>query len=214
MNAEAITRTTELPEKKRNLIDATVRLILRQGYAGTTVDQICAEAGVTKGSFFHYFASKEEICGAAMDAWTGGWLDILAMGKLDKITDPLDRLFHLFDIMEAAYLYPEIGPGCVVGTVAQEAGSSNSSLSRQCAVHLDTWKEGVRELLADAKSAHTPVIDFEPDSVADFLLGIVQGTLLVAKTRPDRTIVLNNVRHCRAYMHSLFGKNASFAEAK
>ncbi len=198
---------TELPERKGKLLGAAVRLMLRQGFSGTTVDQICAEAGVTKGSFFHYFASKEEICRAAMDAWAGSWLEILAAAHFDQVADPLDRLNRLFDVMAEAYLRPEVDAGCMIGTVAQEIAGSNRSLGDPCEAHFETWTAGVRQMLADAKDAHPPRVDFDPDSVADLMLGIVQGTLLVAKTRQDRAVVLNNLRHCRTYVLGLFGRD-------
>ena len=176
----------ELPEKKRKLIDATVRLMLRQGFSATTVDQVCDEAGVTKGSFFHYFATKEQICRAAMDAWAAGWAGILSTAGFDQIADPLDRLHRLFDVMAGTYLNPERDTGCLIGTVAQEVAASNRALGDRCEQHLDAWAEGVRRMLSDAKRAHPPKIDFDPDSVAGLMLSLVQGSLLVAKTRQDR----------------------------
>jgi TetR/AcrR family transcriptional repressor of nem operon len=200
-----------LPEKKRQLLGAAVRLMLRQGFSGTTVDQICAEAGVTKGSFFHYFSSKEEICRASMAAWTGNWLDILSDARFDRIPDPVDRLDRLFDVMAETYLRAEVDAGCMVGTVAQEIAASNRNLGDLCEGHFDTWTNGVSKLLADAKAAHPPTVDFDPDSVADLMLGIVQGTLLVAKTRQERSVIHNNLRHCRTYVLGLFGRTADNA---
>jgi TetR/AcrR family transcriptional repressor of nem operon len=54
------TDTNQLPETKRKLVDAGVALMRQRGFSATTVDDICAEAGVTKGGFFHYFKSKED----------------------------------------------------------------------------------------------------------------------------------------------------------
>lgn len=194
-----------IPEKKGKLIQAAVGLMLRQGYAGTSVDEICAAAGVTKGSFFHYFSSKEDICIAAMDAWAGGWTCILEDAKFDQIPDPFDRVQKLFQIMEHAYLtQPE--PGCLVGTVAQELSLPNEKFRVACEAHLEVWKVATTKLLADAKAAHPPKTDFDPEEVAWWLCSYVQGTLLIAKTRPDRAIVTSNIRHCRAYVNGLFGK--------
>jgi TetR/AcrR family transcriptional repressor of nem operon len=200
--------SSEMPERKRRLVGAALRLMLRQGYSATTVDQICAEASVTKGSFFHYFENKEAACRAAMVAWAGSWQDIVSAAHFDRIPDPLDRLDRLFDVMAEAYLRPEVDAGCMIGTVAQEMAASNRGLGAPCEAHFATWSAGVRRLLADAKAAHPPTTDFDPDSVADLMLGIVQGTLLVAKTRQDRAVVLNNLRHCRAYVLGLFGSTA------
>lgn len=186
--------------------------MLRQGYSATTVDQICASAEVTKGSFFHYFESKEAICLTAMEAWSGAWQRILVEANLDAIADPLERLDRLFETMANTYLYVGPDPGCLVGTVAQESSLANASMKEVCDEHLQVWRRGTARLLADARSAHSPVIDFDPDEVADFMLAIVQGSLLVAKTRPDRAFIAANLRHCKAYVESLFGLRRSEGE--
>ncbi|WP_084215387.1 helix-turn-helix domain-containing protein [Sphingomonas sp. Ant20] len=51
------------------LLDAAVTLIRRNGFAATSVDQLCAAAGVTKGAFFHHFVSKEALGVAAAGHW-------------------------------------------------------------------------------------------------------------------------------------------------
>src|SRR6516165_5036329 len=61
--AEAQTRT----ETRARLLDAARDVIRANGYAGSTVDDICTAAGVSKGSFFHYFDSKEELGIAALE---------------------------------------------------------------------------------------------------------------------------------------------------
>ena len=50
---------------RRKLLDSALRLIRAQGYSATSVDDLCAAAGVTKGAFFHHFKSKEELGVAA-----------------------------------------------------------------------------------------------------------------------------------------------------
>ncbi len=194
-----------IPEKKQRLIDATVGLLLHLGYASTTVDKITEAAAVTKGSFFYYFKSKEEICTAAMGAWMCGWQAIVAAGEFDKIEDPLDRLRHLFTVMEGAYMDPELEPGCVVGNVAQELSASNESMRAECQSIFDKWLEHVTRLIADAREAHPPRIDFEPKSLAHLLITMVQGSMLVAKTQKERSLIATNVAHCRQYVDMLFG---------
>src|ERR671911_434050 len=45
---------------RARLLSAGRQLMLARGFTGTSVDQICAEAGLTKGSFFHHFGTKDE----------------------------------------------------------------------------------------------------------------------------------------------------------
>lgn len=200
--------TAPVPEKKRKLIEATIGRMLTQGFAATSVDEICADAGVTKGSFFYYFTSKEDICRAAMDTWAGWWVGILQAAHFDEITDPLDRIERLFGVMEETYLNPNAGAGCLIGTVAQEVASSNRALGDCCEEHLNGWAEIVRQMLADAKTTHPPRTDFDPATLAGLMLSLAQGSLLIAKTRQDRQIIRENLQHCRAYIAMLFGTKA------
>jgi TetR/AcrR family transcriptional repressor of nem operon len=56
-------------ESKTKLLDAALHVIRAKGYAATTIDDICHKAGVTKGSFFHHFKSKDELALAAASHW-------------------------------------------------------------------------------------------------------------------------------------------------
>lgn len=200
-----MTTIEKTSEKLGKLIEAAVKLVLKQGYSATTVDQICSEAGVTKGSFFHYFSSKEDICFAAMDAWSGHWRAILAEANFDELEDPLDRVHRLLDTMQAAYLNCPGGVGCVVGTVAQELSSPSDKFRHACRAHFQEWVTFAAGLLRDAKAAHTPKIDFDPEELAWWLHTFVQGTLLIARSKQEPEFIIANIRHCRAYIDALFG---------
>ena len=187
--------------KKQMLIGATIGLILKHGYAGTTVDLICAEAGVTKGSFFHYFDSKEAIMYAAMDAWSAGWKGIVTDANFEGISDPVERVFKLLDVMSAAYMDPRCDIGCVVGNIAQELSLSNGAMRKECERHFEMWLEVTVKLLTDAKLAQNA--SFDPDGVGRFMIAMVQGSMLVAKTMDDRIILAANVEHLRTYLNPL-----------
>ena len=91
--------TTSRPSAKSKLIDAAQLLVRRQGYAATSVDEICTSAGVSKGAFFHHFTSKEALAAAAADQWTAGaeeyiftlpdWtrIEVEGAGNLDGVAD-------------------------------------------------------------------------------------------------------------------------------
>ncbi len=63
--------TSVAPDGPRvRLLDAGVDVIRAKGLNATTVDELCATAGVTKGAFFHHFDSKETFAVAAADHWS------------------------------------------------------------------------------------------------------------------------------------------------
>ncbi len=74
---------------RERLLAGAKQLFLARGYAGTTVDAICEKAELTKGSFYHFFDSKEELALAVLD-WSlqrGG--QVLARGGPNQIADPV-----------------------------------------------------------------------------------------------------------------------------
>ena len=194
-------------DKKDRLIQAAVALMLNQGYAATSVDDICAAAGVTKGAFFHYFKSKEEACRAAMEAWGAGWQALMDEMERDTAPEPIAQLEGLFRMMPEAYLNSPVGPGCMIGTVAQEMGSVNDPLRSIFVGHFQDWVDRTAKMLAEAKQASPPVIDFDPEEMAWWLQSMVQGTLLISKSRRSEEFIRKNVAHCRRYVMSHFGRD-------
>lgn len=62
MGGSALTRTVKKPEERRwELIHAATELFSEHGYEKTSVNDIIQKIGVAKGTFYHYFKSKEEI---------------------------------------------------------------------------------------------------------------------------------------------------------
>jgi len=79
-------------ESKARLLAATIHVVRWKGYAATRVEDVCAQAGLTKGSFFHHFKSKEELALAAAAHWDEQTQKLFAGAAYHDATDPLDRL--------------------------------------------------------------------------------------------------------------------------
>ena len=84
-------QSVELPETKRKIVDAGVSHMRKQGFNATTVDDICSTAGVTKGAFFHYFKSKEDIAKATLQRFRETKAQEFQDASFRKLADPLDR---------------------------------------------------------------------------------------------------------------------------
>ena len=191
-------------ETKRKLIDATLRLMLRQGFAATTVDQICAEAKMTKGGFFHHFESKEAIGRAAVDAFAAFGTELYSAAWKEGERDPLGQLHRIFDIM-IGFNQRDEPCVCMVGMMAQEMALKNPVMREACEGHLRNWTEMVAGMLSAAKKAHPPAVDFDAEQVAWFLNSLWQGSMLIGKTRATPEMIISNIRQARLYVDGLFG---------
>src|SRR5919109_564238 len=88
-------------ETKTKLLDAGQRLMLGRGFTATSVDQICTEAGVTKGGFFHHFRSKEDFAEAALEHYWATTQRMLQAAPFSELADPLERLHGYRDLFVA-----------------------------------------------------------------------------------------------------------------
>lgn len=195
-------------ETREKLVSATVRLILHQGFAATTVDQICSEAGTTKGSFFHHFENKEAIGKAAVAWWGAFGTALYAEAWKDEGLDPLDHLHKMFDIMCGFTERENEVCTCVVGMMSQETAQSNPAIREKCEQQLDVWTENVAKMLTAAKRKHSPAVDFDPEEIAWYLNSLWQGSMLISKTRRKPEMIRRNLQLARSYVDSLFHKPA------
>lgn len=205
MKKQAAKRSRNAPETRDKLVGAAMRLILRQGFPATSVDEICTEAGVTKGSFFHHFENKDAIGLAAADAWAAFGTTLYAEAWQNEEADPLDQLHRFFDIMEGFTRHPGEPCTCVVGMLSQEMSLAHPVFRENVASHLTTWTEKVQKMLTAAKEKHPPVVDFDAERVAWFLNSLWQGSMLVAKTIQSPETIRANLQLARTWIDSLFG---------
>lgn len=190
------------PETREALLQAARTLFLRHGYTATGIDQICAEAGITKGALFHYFASKEALGQAALERWMADQMGAFGSGAYLKEPDPLKRALGMVDFaIELSKIGP---PGCLVGIFTQELAPSNEAVRATCANAFTTTRDAFEHMLAEAKAAHAPDAAFEPKSVAQHMLAVLQGSLILARAYQDSAIVAEHLTHFRAYLATLF----------
>lgn len=196
------------PATRGKLIDAGVELIRTHGFNGTTVDDICKAAGVTKGGFFHYFDSKDDLADTALTTFDEARTELFREAPFRKLADPLDRVFGRLDFERAAIL--DIGKikGCLAGMLAQELALSRKEFRKACGEFFDRRIVDFAADLAAAKAAHRPVVDFDPTSVARFYVAAIQGSQILSKVNGTMEARLEAVEHFRGYVAGLFGKTA------
>jgi TetR/AcrR family transcriptional repressor of nem operon len=189
---------------KEKLLNAAQRLMLAKGFAATTVDEICETAGLTKGSLFHYFESKEELGKAALDRFVGAKAQAMQQAPFLKKHDPLQRVYGYLDFMIQMSKAQEAQHGCLLGNFAQELSDTHPAIRSQCAMHFAQWAKTFRRDLDAAKAKYAPKASFDTQSLAEHLIAVLEGALILAKAKQEREPVAEHLRHFKRYLKSLF----------
>ncbi len=186
------------------LLDAAVDVIRTKGLSATTVDELCATAGVTKGAFFHHFATKEALAVAAALYWSETTGALFAGAPYHDHADAVDRIFGYLALRAGLIVGTPAEYTCLAGTMAQEAFKTSPDVRAACAAsifgHADTLEADFAEALADA--------GVEPDvtaaSLARFTQTVLQGAFVLSKAADDPAMVLDSIDHLRRYLEFLF----------
>jgi TetR/AcrR family transcriptional repressor of nem operon len=195
-------------EARARLIDAARSLVRHKGFAATSVDELCAAAGVTKGAFFHHFPSKEALGVALIDDWTVMTRAMFAAHPYNSLPDPLDRVFGYLDLRREILGQPIREFSCVAGTSVQEAFESSPLMREAAERSIGSGAEHVRSHLAEALALH-PVPGVTAESLAQHFQVAVQGGIILAKALNDATAARAAFDHLERYLRLLFGRPAA-----
>lgn len=176
------------------------------GYNATTVDDVCREAGVTKGGFFHYFKSKDDIAKAAVTYFHERKVKDYEEAPFRKLPDPLDRVFGRLDYVKGAIACStQVTKGCLMGVFAQELAFTHPDIREILQSYFTMIARDFAADLAAAKAAVAPTADFDPKQVASLYLAVVQGSLMLAKIAGSNEIIHQNIEQFRHYLQFSFG---------
>lgn len=194
-------------EARARLIGAARSLVRHKGFAATSVDELCAAAGVTKGAFFHHFPSKEALGVALIDDWTDTTGAMFAAHPYNSLPDPLDRVFGYLDLRREILGQPIPEFSCVAGTTVQEAYETSPSMRDAAARSIASGVEHVRPHLAEALAAY-PVPGVTAEGLAQQVQVAVQGGIILAKAMDDPVPARDAFDHLERYLRLLFGRPA------
>lgn len=189
---------------RRKLLDAALTLIRRRGYAATTIDELCAEANVAKGSFFHHFKDKEALAIAAADHWSRKSQAFFAAAPYHKPQDPLERLLGYIDFRKSILKGDLAEFTCLAGTMLQEVYESNPAIRDACAASISAHAAEVEADIAEAMKRYGILAKWTAKSLALHTQAVLQGAFILAKAKGGAEIAAASIDHLRRYVELLF----------
>jgi TetR/AcrR family transcriptional repressor of nem operon len=196
-------------ESKTKLLNAALHVIRAKGYTATRIEDICETAGLTKGSFFHHFKSKEELALAAAEHWNAVTGSLFASAAYKALPDPLDRVLAYVDLRKAI-LQGELSDfTCLVGTMVQEVYETHPSIRQACDKSISQHAATVQADIAEAMQKYAINAEWTAESLALYTQAVIQGAFILAKAKDGPAIAASCIDHLRRYLKLLFTQPAA-----
>jgi len=169
------------PSLRDQIIDAAVTTLHRQGFNGSSVQDITDAAHAPKGSFYNHFESKEELAVAALERY---WQRVEASLTLLEGDDlpPRERLARYFRALNAAAQKNGFRTGCMIGNLSAEMAGQSPRMRSELARLLARWTGAIETCVIEAQADGSMRDDVEPRDAALFLINAWEGAMLRSKT--------------------------------
>lgn len=193
--------------KKEELLQKATELFRTQGFHATSVDDVCAAAGVTKGTFFHYFKSKEALAQVCLEEWKCMVAHMEDHAPFAKESDPLKKVLGYLDFFLSVVSHPKQIKSCLAGTVVQEIWDTHPQLKNAANACFTASGDRFAKLLNDAAKHYGKTVDAK--ALSDLYLATFQGSLILYKGSGDIRVFRRNFGLLKSFIQHLFAEAAS-----
>ncbi len=199
-------------QTRERILATAEPLILRQGFAGTSLDDILGATKLTKGAFFHHFQGKGDFARALVERYARNDYELFerfaaeADGASD---DPLEQTLHFLKMFEDFLeQLPEPLAGCIFAAYTYESLQFDPSIHAFIAQSLRRWSALYEKKFEVVLARYRPAQPATARELAETIMAIVEGGFILSRSFNDPLIVARLSRQFRQYLELLFGARA------
>jgi len=195
-------------ETRERILEIAEAAVLAKGFGATSIDELIAEAGITKSGFFYHFKDNNELARGLLARYSAHNNLLLAnvFGRANELTeDPLQRLLiglNLFAEHMAAI--PEGHPGCLVATMSYQDRLFNREIRDLVTETVKGWNGFFRGMIEDILAIYTPREAIDPDRLARTICCSIDGGIIMSKALGQPGVLPEQMLMARNYVKMLF----------
>jgi AcrR family transcriptional regulator len=161
---------------KERIVESSAELFRRQGFAGTGVKQIVAEASAPFGSLYHFFPGGKEQLGEEVIRWSGAIYGRLIDAFFVPGADPVVATRNFFAAAAETLRESDYADACPIATVALEVSSTNEPMRQACADVFNGWVDSATDALEGAGLSRK-----RSRALAFSMLGSLEGAFVLGR---------------------------------
>lgn len=167
--------------KKEILLNHGVKMLMQQGYHGTGLQEILDAASIPKGSFYNYFASKEDFGAAVIQHYIDPYIRQLNACLQQPEVDAYAAIVDYFNQLVSDLEHNGYQGGCLLGNLMGEIGDTSEICQKSLQTAVERYRDLLQAGLARAQQQGTIRQDKSAKEMADLLINTWQGALLRSK---------------------------------
>jgi TetR/AcrR family transcriptional repressor of nem operon len=195
-------------DTRERILDAAESAVLDKGFAATSIEELIAVVGITKGGFFYHFKDKGELAEALLVRYIERENELFdeLFARADAINeDPLHAFLAGLEMLaELMGDLPNGHPGCLVASFCYQDRLFDKEVRDLNAAAVLGWRKRFRERLDLIAARYTPRIDIDLDDVADMLSVIADGGIILSKVVHDKDALPRQMLLYRDYVRAIF----------
>ncbi|HYD87066.1 MAG TPA: TetR/AcrR family transcriptional regulator [Vitreimonas sp.] len=190
------------------LMDIAQVAILEKGYAATSIDELIAQAGITKSGFFYHFEDKlnlgKQLLRRDNEMIEAGLTQIFEAA--DKTHDcPLEALLEgVLRYGRAAAESPTERPGCLAAAFSYQEALFDEEVREAVRAGLVFRRRVLRERLERVVAKYPPAAPVDLEALADMLVAVIQGGMVIDRVRDEPGVLQAQVELYCAYLRAVF----------
>ncbi len=168
---------------RQKLIEAGSEIFAELGFNNTGINTVLSRARVPKGSFYHYFSSKQDFGLAVIDDFAKQHSEVLTMLMSNQAVSPLQRMRNYLEYCLKTLIEYKFRRGCIIGNLSQELAAQNADFRHCLAAVFEEWKQHYMSCLEAAIQAGELDQQADCEQLAELLLTGCQGAMLMGKVK-------------------------------
>ncbi len=193
---------------RERLLDLAESAVLEKGFAGTSIEELFAAAGITKSGFFYHFRDKSELAKSLLQRYIEREDALFAdlFRRADELNeDPLHGfLVWLRMLADLLADLPNGHPGCLVASYCYQDQLFNRDVRELNRAAVLRWRALFRTRLDAIAQKYPPRIPVDLDALADMLAAVADGGIILSKVVADRHALPRQILLYREFVRAVF----------
>ena len=190
------------------ILEVAESIILKKGFAGTSIEDVLDQAAITKGGFFYHFKGKAELAQALVQRYLEADEKVFdgLFTRADELSeDPLQQLLIFLKLFSEMMMELESAhPGCLVASFTYESQQFNETIRELMSRGVLSWREMIADRLRLIMTTREPKVEVSVDALADMFTSSVEGGILLSLVLKNNDHIVEQVSAYRTHLRLIF----------